>query len=189
MKGDVRADVDARGEGVDAGRQSAAADFAASDFFPQGVVVDAICGVGVRCRHVKYRGSQKPWSGNGVVRSVGHSRDLQGRRRRSTSGQAQAETGHCCRGEGRDGDVACDGGRWHSGDASLREDRVVAGSPKVDSCFVGGQLALLYTSDGLGIFRKRVDEEDCRGEEENEAAGRFGKVHRCLFMIQMAARL
>ena len=112
-----------------------------------------------------------------------------GRRRRSTSGQAQAETGHCCRGEGRDGDVACDGGRWHSGDASLREDRVVAGSPKVDSCFVGGQLALLYTSDGLGIFRKRVDEEDCRGEEENEAAGRFGKVHRCLFMIHMAARL
>ena len=156
MKGDVRADVDARGEGVDAGRQSEAADFAASDFFPRGVGVDAISGVGVRCRHVKYRGSQKPWSGNGVVRSVGHSRDLRGRRRRSTGGQAQAEAGHSCRCDGRDGDVACDGGRWHGGNARLREDRVVAGSPKVDSWFF------------VGICRKLV------GEEENEAA-RFGK--------------
>ena len=180
MKGDVRADVDARGEGVDAGRQSEAADFAASDFFPRGVGVDAISGVGVRCRHVKYRGSQKPWSGNGVVRSVGHSRDLRGRRRRSTGGQAQAEAGHSCRCDGRDGDVACDSGRWHGRNARLREDRVVAGSSEVDSCFVGGQLALLlYTSDGLGIFQKRVGEEDCRGEED-EAAGRFGKVHRGL---------
>ena len=55
----------------------------------------------------------------------------------------------------------------------------MGGSPKVDSCFVDGQLALLYTSDGLGIFQKRVGEEDCRGEED-EAAGRFGKVHRGL---------
>ena len=113
-------------------------------------------------------------SGSDVVRSIGASRDLCGLRRLSIVGRGQGEAGHCCRGDGRDGDVACDNGVWHGGDASLREDRVVAGSPELDICWFGvGQLALLNTSDGLGICRQQV------GEEENDAA-RFGKEHRYL---------
>jgi hypothetical protein len=91
-------------------------------------------------------------------RRVGLAHDLNGRRMLSIRVQGHAEASHGCRG---DGDVAGNGGGGHGGDASLGEDRVVAGNSKVDLGLFRFQLAM-NTSDGL----KEEDNEVASVERE-----------------------
>jgi hypothetical protein len=181
-EGDVRVNGDVRLEGVDAvvsvGRllQSEAANFTRKQIDPRGVGVGAPPCVGIRDLHVADRGGQKRRSGRDVARRVGMIAlpdELRGRGSLCIEGRGQAEAGNCCRGDGRDGDVTCDGGPGHGGDAGLREDRILDGSPELDISG-GDQLTfLLNTSEGLGICRKQ-------GGEEDNGAARFGKEHRGL---------
>jgi hypothetical protein len=77
--------------------------------------------------------------------------DLRGRRKLSCRVSAQAKAGH-----GRDTDIS--GG--HGGDTGLGEDRVVAGTGKLNGDLdrVLIYQATLNTSDGLGVCRTRKEE-------------------------------
>jgi hypothetical protein len=140
-EGDVRADADARVEGVDAGRQwsvftaEVSAEEAATEIDPLGISINAARGVSVRGLHGADRGGQTRRSGCSVVRREGLAHDLGGCRKLPTRVQGEAEAGHGARGDGRDGYVASDDGGGYGGDAALCEDHVIASSLEADRGF------------------------------------------------------
>jgi hypothetical protein len=161
IEGEVRVDCDVGAKGVDAGRQSLAADEAAFEIMA--VSVGACGGVGVRGLHVTDRGGQDSGSGSDVVRRIGIARDLRGCRSLSIKGADQAKASNGARSDGRDGDVTGDNGVGHGGDAGLCEDGVVTGSSKVD---------LIDRGNSSGS----IDHGGSREQKEIQLHGRLGRM-------------
>ena len=170
---DVRSDGHVCAEGVDACCQwsCCAAEFTAestgSEIEPPANGCRASRGVSVRGLHGADRGGQMPRNGCEVGRREGLARDLRGRRKLTRRVSGEAEAGHGGIGDGRDGDVTCNGGGGNGGDAALGEDHIVCCRQEFDRRRIGLQLTV-NTSDGLGLCRKREEEE----EEEAASVGR-----------------
>jgi hypothetical protein len=191
FEGDVPVDGYVRAEGVDAGRQwsifaavqavdTVTTENTGSDIDPRGIGIDAPRGVCVSSSHGADCEGQIRWTGWYVVRRVGPARDLFGRRKLSRRVQREAEARHGERGNGRDGDVACDVGGARRGDAARCEDHVVFGSQELD-LGLAAQLAL-STSDGIGICHKR------EARDEKEAAS-VGREHRDMEKLLLRERV
>jgi hypothetical protein len=190
VESDATGEEDTCAEGVDTGRQHLVGEGAGSEIFPRGIGVRAPRGVRVSALHVADDGDQMRWSGRAVARRVGLAIVLtisfldliisvRGILSTRVHGQKGAEASNGVPGDGVDGDVACDGGLRHGGDASLGKDREVFGISKVD---LGFDKLALSTSDGLGICRKRDE------GEENKAAS-VGKEHRGLEYVRKRERV